>query len=218
MKVKWFGHAAFLLTADDGTKIITDPYVPGAYDGAIGYAPIRELADAVTVSHDHADHNGSAELPGNPQVLKGKGNWSVRGIKIFSLETFHDKSKGRERGRNLIFVYEIDQIKLTHLGDLGEIPDEGTIKAIGQPNVVLIPVGGTFTIDAKEAKRVVDLLKPQVVIPMHYKTPKLGFDIASVDVFLRLAPRVKRVGRSEVAISLTGLPGESETWVFEPEL
>lgn len=218
MKVKWLGHAAFLLSAEEGTKIITDPYVPGAYDGAVGYSPIKEMTDVVTVSHDHADHNGTNQLPGSPQIIKGKGAWTVKGIKISGIGTFHDPNSGRERGRNTVFVYEIDRVRVVHLGDLGHIPDEATANSIGRVDVLLIPVGGTFTIDAEEARQVVALLKPRLVIPMHYKTPKLGFAIAGVEEFLKLASGVKRTGQSEVAISAANLPEETETWVLVPAL
>lgn len=218
MRIKWLGHAAFLFTAEDGTKILTDPYVPGAYDGAVGYSPINEKADLVTVSHDHADHNGTNQLPGSPQIIKGKGTWTVKGIKITGIGTFHDHKGGRERGVNTVFVYEIEQLRLVHLGDLGHIPDEATAKSIGRVDILLIPVGGTFTIDAKEARQVVDLLKPRLVIPMHYKTPKLGFAIAGVEEFLKLSSEVKRTGQSEVALSPTNLLEKTETWVLVPAL
>ncbi|MEO0068480.1 MAG: MBL fold metallo-hydrolase [candidate division WOR-3 bacterium] len=218
MKIKWLGHSAFLITADAGTKIITDPYVPGAYDNAVGYKRISEKADVVTVSHEHPDHCGSANLPGSPQVLKGTGPWTVAGIKISGIDTFHDKSGGRERGRNTVFVYEVDNLRIVHLGDLGHIPDEATLKALGRVDVLLIPVGGVFTIDAQEAAKLVSLLKPKVVIPMHYKTPSLSFQIEGVDGFLRVAPNSKRIGKSEVEISLASLPDATETWVLEPAL
>ncbi len=218
MKLKWLGHSAFLITADTGTRIITDPYVPGAYDNAVGYKRIGERADVVTVSHEHPDHCGSANLPGNPQVLKGNGPWTIAGMKISGIDTFHDKSGGRERGRNTVFVYEVDNLRIVHLGDLGHILDEATLKALGRVDVLLIPVGGVFTIDAREAEKLTELIKPRVVIPMHYKTPRLGFQIEGVDGFLRLAPNPKRIGSSEVEISLDSLPAGTETWVLEPAL
>ncbi len=218
MEIKWLGHAAFLLTTADGTRIITDPYVPGAYDGAVGYAPIKEFADIVTVSHDHADHNGVRDLPGSPQVIKGAGEWTVKGVKISGLDTFHDPSQGRERGRNTVYVFETEGLRVAHLGDLGHIPDERTVKALAGVDLLLVPVGGVFTIDARQAAELVGKVSPRVVIPMHYKTAKLGFAIARVDEFAKLAPGVKKTGRSAVEVKPATLPEQTETWVLEPAL
>lgn len=218
MKVKWLGHAAFLFTTDEGLKILTDPYVPGAYDGAVGYGKIQEVADIVTVSHEHADHNGARDLPGRPQVLKGEGEWTIKGVKIKGVATFHDPVKGKERGTNTVFIYDVDNLRLVHLGDLGHIPDKAVLSALGRVDVILVPVGGVFTIDAHQATELVRLVKPRLVIPMHYKTPKLGFSIAGVDEFLKLAPGVKQTGKSEVEVKSEMLPAETETWVLLPAL
>ncbi|MGQ9708557.1 MAG: MBL fold metallo-hydrolase [bacterium] len=218
MKIKWLGHSSFLITAEGGIRIITDPYVPGAYDGAVGYGKITEKADVVTVSHEHADHNGVAELPGSPQILKGRGPFTVKGVRISGFDVFHDASRGRERGTNTVFLYELENLRVAHLGDLGHLPDDATIKAMGRVDVLLVPVGGVFTIDARQAARVVQLLNPKVVIPMHYKTVRLGFQIAGVDEFINLAPNPKRIGSSEVEITSSGLPKTGETWVLEPAL
>ncbi len=218
MKVRWLGHAAFVFTAEDGTKVLTDPYVPGAYDGAVGYGKIEEVADIVTVSHEHADHNGARDLPGKPQVLKGSGEWAIKGVKIKGVATFHDPTKGKERGTNTIFIYEVDNLRLVHLGDLGHILDEGVLPVLGRVDVLLVPVGGVFTIDARQAAELVKMVKPRLVIPMHYKTPKLGFGIAGVEDFLKLAPGVKQVGKSEVEVKPELLPAGTETWVLLPAL
>lgn len=218
MKIKWLGHAAFALTAADGTKLITDPYVPGAYDGAVSYDRITERADAATVSHDHADHNGAELLPGRPPALKGTGPFTVKSLRITGIETFHDPSGGAERGKNTIFIIEIDNLRIVHCGDLGHLPDEATVKALGRVDILLVPVGGLFTIDAKGAVKLVEQVKPKLVIPMHYKTHKLGFQIAGVEEFARLAPYVRRLGRSEIDITPENLPQETETWILEPAL
>ncbi len=218
MKFKWLGHAAFVLTADDGTKIITDPYTPGAYDGAVSYDRITEKADVATVSHDHADHNGTSLLPGKPEVLKGAGEFTIKTAKVRGVETFHDPSQGAERGKNTIFLFEIDGLRVVHCGDLGHIPDEKTLKKLAGVDILLVPVGGLFTIDAREAMQLVELLKPKLVIPMHFKTYKLGFQIAGVDEFARLAPKVKRINKPEVEITAETLPPETETWILEHAL
>uniref|UniRef100_A0A7V3PTB0 MBL fold metallo-hydrolase n=1 Tax=candidate division WOR-3 bacterium TaxID=2052148 RepID=A0A7V3PTB0_UNCW3 len=218
MKIKWLGHAAFLITAADGTKIITDPYVPGAYDGAVSYDRITERADAATVSHDHADHNGADLLPGKPPALKGAGPFTIRTVRISGIDTYHDQHQGQERGKNTIFIFEVDGLRLVHCGDLGHLPDEKVIQALGQVDILLVPVGGLFTIDAPTALKLVELLKPKLVIPMHFKTHKLGFQIARVDDFARIAPNVRRIGKPEVEIGAANLPAATETWILEPAL
>jgi len=218
MKVKWLGHAAFVLTAADNTRLITDPYVPGAYNGAVGYGPIQEAVQGVTVSHEHADHNGVQGLPGKPQVIRGKGEFTVGKVKITGVDSYHDNSAGSQRGTNTIFRFEIDGLVLCHLGDLGHLLPGATAKALGRVDVLLVPVGGFFTIDATEAQAVTRQLGPRVVIPMHFKTPKLDFAIAGVDDFLKGQKNVKRIGRSEVEIVSAQLPKETETWVLEPAL
>ncbi len=114
MKIKWLGHASFLITSDSGIKIITDPYETG---GGLSYGEIKESADIVTVSHDHFDHNNVAAVPGNPQVVKGTAE--VKGIEFKGISTYHDEAKGGQRGKNTILCFEVDGIRVCHLGDLG---------------------------------------------------------------------------------------------------
>lgn len=218
MKVKWLGHSAFVLTAADGTSIITDPYVPESFSGAIKYGPIRETADGVTVSHHHQDHDGVCHLPGKPRVFEGKGTFKAGSISISGIDTFHDTSQGAQRGPNTVFVYEADGVRVCHCGDLGHVLAPPQAAAIGKVDVLLVPVGGTFTVDAAAAQRVAEQLAARVTIPMHYKTDRLGFDIAGVDGFLQGGANVKRLGAPEVELSADKLPPEPEIWVLEHAL
>lgn len=218
MKVKWLGHASFLFTTEKGITVLTDPYIPGAYGGAVRYGKIEEVVDIVTVSHEHADHNGVRDLPGSPQMVKGTGEWELKGIKIQGIGSFHDPTEGKERGSNTIFRYEMDHLRLVHLGDLGHILEQTVVKAVGKVDILFVPVGGVYTIDARQAAEVVKLLAPRIVIPMHFKTPKLGFNIAGVGEFLNRAPRGKELGKSEVEVKAETLPAETETWVLLPAL
>jgi L-ascorbate metabolism protein UlaG (beta-lactamase superfamily) len=151
MKVKWYGHAAFLITSDEGSKIIIDPYEPGAFGGQLSYRKIKDLADIVLTSHDHADHNHTQHLPGTPQLVKGGGSKTIKGISMKGISTYHDPSKGSERGANTIFTIKINHIQLCHLGDLGHLLSDKELAEIGPVDILLIPVGGFFTIDPKEA-------------------------------------------------------------------
>jgi L-ascorbate metabolism protein UlaG (beta-lactamase superfamily) len=160
MKIKWYGHSAFMVTSDQGVKIITDPYESGAYGGQLSYGKIKDQADILLTSHDHADHNDTKSLPGSPEIVKGSGSQTVKGISIKGISTYHDLSKGSERGANTIFTFTVDGIKICHLGDLGHILSEKELAEIGSVDILFIPVGGYFTIDAKEATRVAEQIKP----------------------------------------------------------
>lgn len=218
MKIKWYGHAAFLVTTDQGVKIIFDPYESGAYGGQLAYGKIKDEADIVLTSHDHADHNDTKSLPGSPQIVKGSGSKTIKGISIKGISTYHDSSRGKERGENTIFVLTADEMKLCHLGDLGHRLSEKEVSEIGPVDILLLPVGGFFTIDAKEATEIAQQLKPKVVIPMHFKTSKCGFPISPVEDFLKGKTRVKRPGTNEISIEKKTLPSEMEIVVLEHAL
>jgi L-ascorbate metabolism protein UlaG (beta-lactamase superfamily) len=218
MKIKWYGHAAFLITSDQGVKIITDPYESGAYGGQLSYGQIKDQADIVLTSHDHADHNDPKSLPGSPEIVKGSGSKTVKGISIKGISTYHDPSKGSERGVNTIFTFTVDGIKICHLGDLGHILSEKELAEIGSVDILFIPVGGYFTIDAKEATRVAEQIKPKVLIPMHFKTEKCGFPITPVEDFLKGKSNPKRPKMSEVVFEKKTLPQQMEILVLDHAL
>lgn len=218
MKLKWLGHSAFLLTAADGTRIITDPYKPGAFDGAVGYKPITEACNAVTVSHDHDDHGWYRGLPGNPKLIRGSGSFTVGPVAITGFDTAHDGAGGTERGRNTVYRFALDGLTLLHCGDLGEDLSQSTIKAVGAVDILLVPVGGHFTIDASQARALRTALAARITVPMHYKTAKLGFPIAGVEAFLADLPGVRHTGVAEVEITADTLPASPEVWVLEHAL
>lgn len=213
MKVKWLGHASFLLTSDKGTKIITDPYTVG---GGLSYGQINESADVVTVSHEHGDHNNASAVGGKPVIIKGAVNQDVKGIKLHGVSVFHDESNGKERGTDTVFTFAIDKLKVCHLGDLGHLLTEQQAKDIGPVDVLFIPVGGFFTIDAANATKVCEQLKPKVIIPMHFKTSKCGYPIAGVEDFLKGKASVKKETGSEIEVKT--LPASAEIRVLQPAL
>ncbi|MBI4288113.1 MAG: MBL fold metallo-hydrolase [Chloroflexi bacterium] len=213
MKIKWLGHSSFLITSSSGFRIITDPYTVGS---GLSYGTIKESADAVTVSHDHGDHNNPSTVGGKPVIIKGTLSQEVKGIKFQGFPVFHDESKGKERGADTIYAFTVDGIRIAHMGDLGHLLNEELVKQIGPVDVVLIPVGGYFTIDAAQATKVCDQLKPKVIIPMHFKTPKCGYPIAGVDEFIRGKTSVKREAGSEIEIKTP--PAAAEIRVLQPAL
>jgi L-ascorbate metabolism protein UlaG (beta-lactamase superfamily) len=213
MKVKWVGHSCFLITAKNGLRVIVDPYAVG---GGINYAPIKETADFAVVSHEHRDHNNVSAVQGEPEVLRGSGEKTVKGIRFKGVAAHHDASRGSERGPNTVFCFGIDDIKVCHLGDLGHELSPREVAEIGAVDVLFVPVGGFFTIDASVASRVCDQLKPKVVIPMHFKTPACTYPLASVEDFLRGKKHVRKVAGNEVEFERDKLPAETEMVVLQP--
>ena len=182
MKITWLGHSAFRLEESTGTTVVTDPYS----ESLVGYRMRKVAADAVTVSHGHKDHCELYRIEGGAEVLDTVGFWEVKGVDITSMLSYHDAAKGAHRGQNLIFKYRMDGVDLCHLGDIGEECGVSTGDAIVTVNVLMIPVGGNYTIDAARAKEYVDFLMPDIVIPMHYRTPSCNIDIERVNDFLDL--------------------------------
>jgi len=214
MKIKWNGHASFTITADDGTVLVTDPYDPSGYDGALTYDVVDDKADGALISHDHADHNNVNGLSGSPDILKGSGN--IKDISVKGINTFHDESRGSERGSNIVFVFKVDGINICFMGDLGHQLSDEQIKEAGKVDLLLVPVGGTFTVDAEGASNLIDAVKPRLVIPMHYKTSKCNFPIGELDSFLDLMSSVKKLGKTEIEISADQISEQgSEVWVMD---
>ncbi len=215
MKVKWLGHAAFLITSEGGTRIVTDPYQAGFM--GVDYGPIEEAADIVLVSHDHPDHNHVAGVPGNPEVVKGAGRHQVKGIEFKGVDSFHDDTGGSQRGPNTIFCFSVDGVRVCHLGDLGHTLSEEQLSDIGEVDVLLTPMAGTFTIDPAQADQVVGQTKPRVVIPMHYKTEKCpNFPVSDVDPFISGKTNVKSMDASEVEFRKDQLPSATQVIVLKP--
>jgi L-ascorbate metabolism protein UlaG (beta-lactamase superfamily) len=215
MKIKWLGHSSFLIESSDGTKVMTDPFESGSYDGAVGYAPIRDSADVITVSHDHADHNAVDEIAGDPAIIRGGEERTIKGVVLRGVGTFHDESKGQERGRNIVHVVDVDGLRVGHLGDLGHLLSDDEVEAVGQVDVLLAPVGGYYTIGPEEARDVAEQLGARIVIPMHYKTEDLGFPIQPVDDFLKLMKQVERVGATSIEIDKDNLPDKRKVIVLD---
>ncbi len=215
MKIKYLGHAAFIITSDSGVKIITDPYTTSP---ELTYGEIRATADVVTVSHNHLDHCNVTAVEGNPQVMRRAEVSTARGIKFKGIISYHDDEGGRMRGGNIIFCFEVDGLKVCHLGDLGHLLDDKQKAEIGRVDILLIPVGGYFTLGAKTATEVCDQLKPGVIIPMHYRTDKGLPGIAGVDEFLRGKAKVKWLDTSQVEFKAGELPEAGQIIVLKPAL
>lgn len=214
MKIRWLAHSSFLITTGNGTRIITDPYT---VNDKVRYGEVKGPADIVTVSHEHGDHNNVAPVGGKPQIIKVTAE--AKGIRFRGIPVYHDEQAGSQRGKDTIFCFEADGIKTCHLGDLGHVLTPSQMAEIGKIDVLLIPVGGFYTIDAKAATKVCDQLKPRVIIPMHFKTPKLDFPIVDAEDFLKGRKNVKKVSGSEVEFkSPAELPVKTQVIVLQPSL
>jgi L-ascorbate metabolism protein UlaG (beta-lactamase superfamily) len=218
MKIKWYGHSAFQVTTDSGARIIIDPYESGAFGGSIAYGRIKDEADIVLTSHDHEDHNYIKDIQGNFVHIKEVGQYEEKAVKIRAIPTFHDKSKGQERGINLIFVVSVENMTIAHLGDLGHTLDGSTLQSIGKVDILLLPVGGFFTIDAKEATKVMNDVNPAITIPMHFKTESIGLSIAGLEWFIKDKKNVKDANASEIVIISATLPKTNEIIVMRHAL
>ena len=218
MKLKWYGHSSFLITADNGLKIITDPYESGGYDGAVGYGEIPDSADIVLCSHDHPDHGYTEALKGDFQVVDKAGITSLKGIDFNGVEAYHDTEEGSQRGTVIMFSFCVDGVNICHLGDLGHEIDAETALKIGNVDLLLIPVGGMFTINGKVADKVIETINPKIVIPMHYKTGKCGFPLARIDEFIDRKRNISLMASYEIAITKETLPKKQMIMILDHAL
>lgn len=209
--IVWHGHSCFEIS-NESVTLVTDPH-----DGSsIGIQPPHVKADIVLVSHDHYDHNKVKVVEKEGTLVVREGETTVHDIHIASYSTYHDKEKGKKRGSNTIFTFVMDDITFCHLGDLGHLPEEETLTAIGAVDVLFVPVGGVFTIDGGEALTLCKKIKPRVVIPMHYRVSGLSLPIDRVEEFLEQAKKMCDIRHvaNEIEIDHEDLPEKHEVWVF----
>lgn len=218
MKLRYLGHAAFELDLSDGRSIVFDPYESGSYDGALAFGPIDGPHDIAVVSHDHPDHRFEGVVSMAGAVWDKAGETEIGGVRITSIPTFHDESEGSERGTNLISIVEADGVRVAHLGDLGHMITKADVPALEGVDVMIVPIGGYFTIDAATAKAVVEEFSPKIVVPMHYKSEKCGFPIAPVEDFTMLMGAFNMAGGSELDLAAEALPADQKLIILDPAL
>jgi len=186
MKIVWHGHSLFQITTNpeknNQVQIVIDPF-----DKSIGLRVPKLEADILLVTHQHHDHNNIKAVSGNPFLIEGPGEYEVKGVFIRGILSFHDDSRGKERGMNTIYVMESEDIKLCHLGDFGqkELTEE-QMEKIGEIDILMIPVGGNYTISLKEVAKIMSQLEPKITIPMHYAIPKLKIKLNPLNRFLKM--------------------------------
>lgn len=210
MDITWLGHASFRIKGRAAT-IITDPY-----SAQIGFKLPKVEADIVTVSHDHYDHNATSEIGGDPFVASGPGEYEVKGVNIVGVSSFHDNKKGSERGRNVLFNLKVDDVNIAHMGDLGqdELASE-QIDNVGNVDILLIPVGGVYTIGAAEAAKIVASLEPSVIVPMHYFDKDSKLNLEPCDKFLKEMGKENVEPTNKLTISKERLPAEPQVVVLQ---
>lgn len=220
MTITYHGHSTFKLKGKRGT-VVTDPYDP-----AVGFQLPVLTADIVTVSHDHFDHNAAGKVRGTsrrerPFLVDKPGEYEVGGISVFGVPSFHDNSKGTERGRNTIFTILLDDLRICHLGDLGHEITAELQEAIGEVDILLVPVGGVFSLSPEQAVKAVRALEPSIVIPMHYKTAahdeKVFADLQPVATFLK-EYGVEVTPVAKLDIEQANLPEETEVMVLVEQI
>ena len=209
LQIRWHGHSCFEIKND--ISIVTDPH-----DGkSIGIHAPSTTGDIILVSHDHYDHNSvkSVEKEGT-KIITDSRKRTIEEVEIRGIESYHDECCGGKRGNNIIYKFKMDDVNFCHLGDLGHVLDQDSVEKIGDVDILFIPIGGTFTIDAEKAWKVIKKIKPKITIPMHYKIGGLSLPIAGLDPFLEESQyKILKVG-NEIDIEIDDLPEEPEIWTF----
>jgi L-ascorbate metabolism protein UlaG (beta-lactamase superfamily) len=206
--ITWLGLSCFRIRGSQAV-IITDPFPPG-----LGYTLGKQTADIVTVSHPHPSHSYDQGINSEHRLVKGPGEYEISGVLILGISTYHDSVKGQSRGKNTIYLMEIDGVNVLHLGDLGHVLSDDQVEEIGNVDVLLLPVGGVSTINAAMAAEVMRKLEPRVVIPMHYKTDKSSRDLEPVENFLKEMGQTQVEPRPKLNVSRTNLPLTTEVVVL----
>ena len=209
MEITWLGHSSFRIKGAQST-IVTDPIPPD-----IGYSPAKQTARIVTVSHPHPSHSFVETIGGEPRVIKGPGEYEIANTLIIGMATFHDKEEGRQRGKNTVYVIEVDEVSVCHLGDLGHVLTAQQVEEIGNVDVLLVPVGGVSTINATSAAEVVRQIEPKAVVPMHYKTPALTRELETVDRFLQEMGVKDTTPRPKLSFTRNNLPPTTQVFLLE---
>jgi L-ascorbate metabolism protein UlaG (beta-lactamase superfamily) len=209
MEITWLGHSCFRIRGREAT-VVLDPCPP-----ATGYTIGKPTADIVTVSHKHDDHSFLKAVAGHPTVLDGPGEYEIKGAFITGIATYHDGERGADRGENIVFRVEMEDIRVCHLGDLGHAPTAEQAEDMTGADVLLVPVGGGSTIDGAKAAEIVGLLEARLVVPMHYKTSASKADLEPPDRFLKEMGVTQVEPMPKLSLSRSAIPNETQVMVLD---
>jgi len=209
MDISWLGHSCFKIKGSHAT-VITDPYPP-----SLGYSLGKPTARIVTVSHQHSGHSYVQGIGGEPRLVTRPGEYEISGVLIIGIATFHDAEQGKKRGKNTIYLMEVDEILVCHLGDLGHVLTAEQIEEIGNVDVLLLPVGGVSTINAPMAAEVVRQLEPKAVVPMHYKTSALSQELEPVERFLKEIGVKQVEPQPKLSLTRSSLPASTQVFLLD---
>ncbi|GIW07585.1 MAG: Zn-dependent hydrolase [Dehalococcoidia bacterium] len=210
MELTWLGHACFRLRSREAT-IVTDPYEAGS-----GYPTLKLTANIVTVSHADPRHSAAAAIGGSPRVIDRPGEYEIAGVPIIGVRTYRDREKGATLGKNVSFVFTVEDMQIGHLGNLGHVPNAEQAEALTGLDVLLIPVGGRVTLDAKLAAETISLLQPRLVVPMHFATPREKEDLDGIDRFLREMGLAAAEPQPRLSVTKSSLPDSVQVVVLAP--
>jgi len=212
LDVTWLGHGCFRLRGR-GAAVVTDPYPP-----AIGLKLARMDAEVVTISHEHDNHNFTQVVRDGAYEIRGPGEYEVAGVSVIGIPTYHDAEKGAKHGRNTVYLIEIDDVRVCHLGDLGHKLDDAESEAVASPDVLLVPVGGRATMTAAQAAEVVRQLEPRYVVPMHYAISGLKLELDPIDRFLKEMGVTSAEPQPKLAVQKSsGAEYDTKVVVLEPK-
>ncbi len=209
MDISWLGHSCFRIKGRHAT-VITDPYSPDS-----GYSLGEPTAHIVTVSHQHPGHSYIEGIGGEPRPVTGPGEYEISGVLIIGIATFHDAERGKTKGRNTIYLMEVDEVAVCHLGDLGHVLTSDQVEQIDNVDVLLLPVGGVSTINAPMAAEVVRQLEPKAVVPMHYQTEALSRELAPVDRFLKEMGLKEVTSQPKLSFTKANLPISTQVFLLD---
>jgi L-ascorbate metabolism protein UlaG (beta-lactamase superfamily) len=211
LDVTWLGHGCFRLRGR-GAAVVTDPYPP-----AIGLKLSRLDADLVTVSHEHDNHNYT-QVVREAYEIRGPGEYEVAGVSVVGVPTYHDAERGAKHGRNTVYLIDIDDVRVVHLGDLGHKLDDAEAEAVSSTDVLLVPVGGRSALNAAQAAEVVRQLEPRYVVPMHYAIPGLKLQLDPVDRFLKEMAVAAAEPQPKLTVQKSSGEYETKVVVLEPKV
>ena len=208
MQIIWHGQSCFQIITNQGKNgqrtIVIDPF-----DETLGLRVPKLEADILLVTHDHYDHNNVKAVGGNPFLISGPGEYEIKGVFIQGIPAFHDKVKGKSQGKNTCYTIETEEIKLCHLGDLGQSElTEEQLQALGEIDILMVPVGGIYTINGEDASKIISQIEPKIVIPMHYALPKLKVKLEGIEKFLKVMGKKEVQPLNKLSIKKKELPQE----------